>query len=263
MPANALCLLCFCSSACCRGCHSSRACCACLQYQNQSSAQILISCSTTSFTNSSSLMATATTSLHLSLGLQLGHGQGVMKGKGVVKGAWLMEWEMAGNCRLCHYQSYRHRHRSSTTNYTFLGHGCEPKCYFLMVFPPPPSPSTLFAFLYPHSFTHTHSTPRQLHVILSFDVFGGLMSIPCAGSSGTSHRQIVVPPPCCCTFLLLYFLLLYSFLLLLLCLCWKTNITIIILTTISGICASVERNERQNETQLETRRDVGQAVEKR
>lgn len=117
--------------------------------------------------------------------------------------------------------------------------------------------------LYPHSFTHTHSTPRQLHVILSFDVFGGLMSIPCAGSRGTSHRQIVVPPPCCCNFLLLYFLLLYSFLLLLLCLCWKTNITIIILTTISGICASVERNERQNETQPETRRDVGQAVEKR
>lgn len=154
-----------------------------------------------------------------------------------------MEWEMAGNCRLCHYQSYRHRHRSSTTNYTFFGHGCEPKCYFLMVFPPPPSPS------------------RQLHVILSFDVFGGLMSIPCAGSSGTSHRQIVVPPPCCCSSLLLYFLLLYSFLLLLLCLCWKTNITIIILTTISGICASVERNERQNETQLETRRWAGSGEE--
>lgn len=69
------------------------------------------------------------------IGVAVGHGQGVMKGKGMVKGAWLMEWEMAGNCRLCHYQSYRHRHRSSTTNYTFLGHGCEPKCYFLMVYP--------------------------------------------------------------------------------------------------------------------------------
>lgn len=53
---------------------------------------------------------------------------------------------------------------------------------------PPPPP----LFMFPHSCSHTHPTPCQLHVILSFDVFGGLMSIPCAGSRGPSHRQIVV-----------------------------------------------------------------------
>lgn len=96
-----------------------------------------------------------------------------------------MERQMVSNCRLCHYQSYRYWHRSSTTNYTFFGHGYEPKCYFLTVFP-------RHLCLFSHSFAHTHSTPHQLHVILSFDVFGGLMSIPCTGIRSPSHRQIVV-----------------------------------------------------------------------
>jgi len=71
-------------------------------------------------------------------------------------------------------------------------------------------------------------------MMLSFDVFSGLMNIPATKDNPQAVFvvvSVVVVPHSLPLFV-------------------EKQITIIILTTISGICASVERNENQNETQL-------------
>ncbi|XP_026831625.1 uncharacterized protein LOC113563727 [Drosophila erecta] len=140
----------------------------------------------------------------------------------------------------------------------------------------------------PSSHYHWPSENRKLHVALAkdmpqqvlanFDVFARLMNIPknkvssgrsrSRSSSTTMRRELMArtrtshkasleenrnPTPVRCCFIL--------------CAPVEKQITIIILTTISGICAQVERNKRQNETQLNFRdvpkdpKEPGRALE--